>query len=48
MTGLATATALLVAIREHDTVAIETAWLNCERWLDFVFGIAAWREKEKS
>lgn len=38
---------LRVAIRSHDTAAIEAAWLNCERWLDFVFGVAGWREKEK-
>lgn len=38
---------LRLAIRSHDTVAIEAAWLDCERWLGFVFGIAAWRWGEE-
>ena len=33
------------AVRSHDTEAIEGAWLNCERWLDFVFG-EAWRQSD--
>ena len=38
---------LRVAIRSHDTAAIEAAWLDCERWLDFVFGVVGWRERGK-
>lgn len=28
---------LRLAIRAHDLEAIEAAWLDCERWLEFVY-----------
>lgn len=34
------------AIQRHDPEETEAAWLDCERWLDAIFGMA-WRAEGK-
>lgn len=36
---------LRAAIQSHDLDAIEAAWLDCERWVDFLEAKAAEKER---